>query len=407
MFDYVLVVAVAAVVTYVTTFAVRRLAPRIGAIVMPGGRKIHGRPTPTVGGIAMVLGFAVAMAVASRIGRFHAVFSGSSEPLGVLLAGVVMAGVGLADDLRDVSAPAKVAGQVLSSSVLWVFGVTMFWFKVPFAGIVILSSSFTPLLTAIWVVAMANAINLIDGLDGLAGGVVAIASASFALYSLKLENLGQLPSSSIGPLIALLALGVCLGFLPHNFNPAKIFMGDTGAMFLGLLMAASTSVVGGRTSDVSGETFFFFAPLFIPFVILGVPMFDMAFAIIRRTARRTGVSSPDKEHLHHRLYEMGHGPRRSVVILWAWTAILSGFALTPTFTNHGNAEIPFVVLAALVLIYTMFHPNVRRRGAGSVARSTRHGQLRNRSAAELKVATRGAHSKGGRAGASGGGALGD
>lgn len=143
-------------------------------------------------------------------------------------------------------------------------------------------------------------------------------------------------------------------------------MGDTGAMFLGILMAASTSVVGGRTSDVSGETFFFFAPLFIPFVILGVPMFDMVFAIIRRTARRTGVSSPDKEHLHHRLYEMGHGPRRSVLILWAWTVVLSGFALTPTFVNHGNAEIPVFILAALVLLYTLFHPTVRRRSIEAI-----------------------------------------
>ncbi len=383
MLPYVVVVAVAAAITYGATFVVRRFATELGAVVEPGGRKIHKVTTPTLGGLAMVGGFLVAMAVASQLPYFKDVFHGSSEPIGIVIAAIVMAGVGLLDDLLDVSAPAKVAGQVLASSVLWVFGVTMFWFKVPFAGVVILSPSITPLLTAIWVVAMANAINLIDGLDGLAAGVVAIASLSFGIYSIKLENLGQLPTSSLGPLVALIALGVCLGFLPHNFNPAKIFMGDTGAMFLGILMAASTSVVGGRTSDVSGETFFFFAPLFIPFVILGVPMFDMVFAIVRRTARRTGVSSPDKEHLHHRLYEMGHGPRRSVLILWAWTVVLSGFALTPTFVNHGNAEIPVFILAALVLLYTLFHPKVRKRSIDAILHKGHGTVLGNQSAKRI------------------------
>ena len=172
-------------------------------------------------------------------------------------------------------------------------------------------------------------------------------------------DLGALSATSIGPLIAVITAGICIGFLPHNFHPAKIFMGDTGALFLGLLMAASTSVVGGRTTDVSGETFFFFAPLFIPFFILGVPMLDMAFAIIRRTAKRTGVSTPDKQHLHHRLIQMGHGHRRSVLILWAWTAVLSGFVLTPTFTRTGNALVPFIAAALGVSLYTMFHPAIR------------------------------------------------
>ncbi|MGC8466367.1 MAG: MraY family glycosyltransferase, partial [Acidimicrobiales bacterium] len=222
-------------------------------------------------------------------------------------------------------------------------------------------ASITPLLTAVWVVAMENAVNLIDGLDGLAGGIVAIASLAFGLYGLKLESLGQLSASSLGPLIAFVVFGICLGFLPHNFHPARIFMGDTGAMLLGLLMAASTSLVGGRTIGVSDQTFFFFAPLFIPFVILGVPMVDMVFAVIRRTARRSGVSSPDKEHLHHRLMQMGHGHLRSVLILWAWTAVLAGFALVPTFLHQINAELPFVVAAAGITLYTLFRPGLSKQ----------------------------------------------
>jgi len=365
--DYVAVFAVATLGTYGLTFAVRRLAPRIGAVVQPDPRRLHDRPTPTVGGAAMSVAFLAAMVVASQLPRFKPIFQNSSEPLGIVLGGSIIFMVGLIDDLRDVSAPAKVAGQVLAASVLYFLGVTMFNFKVPFAGFIVLSPDLTPLLTVLWVVGIANAVNLIDGLDGLAGGIVAIAAGAFFVYGQRLVDLGVLSANNMGPLIAILACGVCVGFLPHNFHRAKVFMGDAGAMFLGLLMAGSTMVVGGRTPDVSGETYFFFAPLFIPFFILGVPILDTLFAIIRRMARGSGVSTPDKDHLHHRLIRLGHGHRRSVLILWAWTAILSGFVLYPLFTRHGNAVIPFAALGLGVALYTLFHPGLRRgQGADSL-----------------------------------------
>ena len=143
----------------------------------------------------------------------------------------------------------------------------------------------------------------------------------------------------------MVCLGLCLGFLPHNFHPARIFMGDAGAMLLGLLMAASTlSVVGQTDNAFSGRTYFTFAPIFIPFFILGIPMLDTAFAIVRRAGRRGNPTKPDKDHLHHRLMRLGHGQRRSVMILWAWTALLSALVLYPTFSNNqGNAVIPFGV----------------------------------------------------------------
>ena len=140
-------------------------------------------------------------------------------------------------------------------------------------------------------------------------------------------------------------------------------MGDAGALFLGLLMAAATMVIGGRTPDVSGQTYFFFAPLFIPVFILGVPIADMAFAFIRRTAKGTGFHTPDKDHVHHRLLRLGHGPRRTVVILWAWTAVLSAFLLYPLFDKQGNAVIPFGVIALGLALYTLFHPGLRKEGA--------------------------------------------
>ena len=232
----------------------------------------------------------------------------------------------------------------------------------------LLSPEWTPLLTALWVIAITNAVNLIDGLDGLAAGVVAIASGALAVYGLHLQHLGNLPTDNIGPLIAVVTCGICLGFLPHNFHPAKIFMGDGGALLLGLLMAASTMLIGGRSAGTvggvaarSGQTYFFFAPLFIPFFILGVPIVDMAFAFVRRTANRTGFSTPDKNHLHHRLLRLGHGHRRSVLILWAWTVLLSGLVLFPLYVSSVNAFIPFGVLALGVILYTLFHPSLRRQ----------------------------------------------
>jgi len=363
MAGYAAVLAVAALATYGATFGVRTAAIRFGWVVMPDARKVHDKPMPTCGGAAMYVAFLVAMAVATQIHQFREIFhTGSSEPLGVVLAATVIFGVGFLDDLRDVSAPAKLAGMVLASSILYFLGVTMFFFRIPFAGTVVLSTSILPLLTALWVAGIANAVNFIDGLDGLAAGIVAIAAGAFFIYGDRLFKAGLLEPGTIGPLLAVIALGVCLGFLPHNFHPASIMMGDAGALFLGLLMACSTMVVGGRTADqFSGQTYFFYAPIFIPFFILGVPILDTAFAIVRRAARRAGVSEADKAHLHHRLIELGHGQRRSVVILWAWTAILSGFALYPTFTHKGNAVIPFGMAALGVALYTLFHPGVRHR----------------------------------------------
>jgi len=363
------VFAIATISTYLLMFPVRRLSLRMDVVDYPNERSVHRFPIPLGGGAGMLLAFLVAVIVASRLGSFHDIFSHSTEPLGVVLGASAMFGIGMLDDLRPVSAPAKMAGQVVASSILYFSGVTMFFFKIPFAGVVVLSPSWLPLLTALWVVGIANAVNFIDGLDGLAAGIMAIASGAFFFYSNKLIDLGALPKDNIGPLIAVIVCGVCLGFLPHNFNPAKIMMGDAGAMFLGLLMAASTMVVGGRTSEVPGETYFFFAPLFIPFFILGVPMFDTVFAIIRRTAKRSGIASADKDHLHHRLVRLGHGPRRSVVILWAWTAILSGFVLYPVFSHKGNEFLPFAVAALVVVLYTLFHPGIRHFGKGSDSES--------------------------------------
>ena len=246
---------------------------------------------------------------------------------------------GMLDDLREVSPPAKVAGQVLSGSLLSLFGVTMLYFRVPFASYqyIVLSPDLAPLVTVVVVVVFANAINLIDGLDGLAAGIVFIAGTALFLYADRLFKAGLLEGSNIGPLVAVIAVAVCAGFLPHNFSPARIFMGDAGAMFLGVLMAVTTITVGGRTADqFSGQTYFFFAPLLIPIVILAVPVLDTGFSFVRRLVARRSFLVADREHLHHRLMRLGHGPRRAVVILWLWTALALGRGAHPHLHEPGQ-----------------------------------------------------------------------
>jgi UDP-GlcNAc:undecaprenyl-phosphate GlcNAc-1-phosphate transferase len=360
---YVLVLCIAGGATAALTIPAKRLSLRVGYVAMPGERKIHLKPIPYGGGASMFVGFLIAMLAAAATPSLRPIFNQSGEALGVVLAAGAIFAVGLIDDVRDMSAPAKMSGQVLAASILYFMGVTMYQFKLPLAGFIVLSPGVLPLITAAWVIALTNAINFIDGLDGLAAGVVAIGSGALAIYGIRLMGLGLLPSNNLGPLVAVIACGICLGFLPFNFNPARIFMGDAGALLLGVLMAASTMVIGGRvptTGPVSGVTFFFFAPLFIPFFILGVPIIDMAFAFIRRTAKGQSFHTPDKKHIHHRLLRLGHGPRRTVVILWTWTAILSGFLLFPLFVHQVNAVIPLGAAALGAGLYTLFHPGLRK-----------------------------------------------
>jgi len=360
---YLIVLAATVGTTLAVTPLVRRLAVRVGGVVAPDERRVHPRPTPTLGGVAMYVGLLAGLATATQVAQFDPVFRDNSEPLGILLGATIILLVGALDDLVELSAPAKVAGMVLAGSALSLLGVSMLWFRIPFGGIVSVSPDLAPLVTVLWVLGMANAVNLIDGLDGLAAGVVAIAAGAFALYSDHLFEAGRLgiDNNSIGPLVAVVALGMCLGFLPFNVHPAKMFMGDAGALLLGLLMACWTLLVGGGTHEAAtGSTYFFLAPLLIPLVIMGVPVLDMAFAVVRRASRRASVAAPDRDHLHHRLERLGHGQRRSVFILWAWTAILSAVVLYTVYSDRGDAFVPAGVAALAVLLYTVLHPEARR-----------------------------------------------
>ncbi len=367
---YVVVLLVGALVTLVANRPARTISLRVGYTAQPDDRKVHQKVTPYGGGAAMLVGFCVALVVAVAIPSLRTVITSSHEMLGVLLATGVIFVVGVVDDFREMSAPAKVAGQVLAASILYFSGCTMYQLKLPFAGFIVLGPSVLPVITAVWVFALSNAVNLIDGLDGLAGGIVAIASGTLCVYGLRLEDLGLLPVTNVGPLIAALTCGICLGFLRDNFHPAKLFMGDAGALMLGLLMSASTMVIGGRTPPASGVTFFFFAPLLIPVFILGVPLIDAVWAFVRRTVSGQGFHTPDKNHIHHRLMRLGHGHRRTVIILWLWTALLCGFVLFPLFDTRVNVFIPFGVAVLVTGLITWFSPLVNRLFVGELSEAS-------------------------------------
>ena len=361
--DLLPVTGAAAIATLLTTPFFHWLSFRTKAVVQPDPRRIHTRPLAVLGGCAILLGFLVGLAVAWQGSTFDPVFTGSSLPLGVALAAVAIYAVGQIDDLREVSPPAKIAGTVVAASILSTAGVSILFFRIPFLDLVSLSADWSALLTVLWVIGMTTAINYIDGLDGLAAGIVAIAAAALIVYCERLNGVDAIGPENPGPVIAAATLGACLGFLPHNFHPARIMMGDAGALLLGLLMAATTITVGGNTdAQFSGQTFFFFAPIFIPLVILGVPMIDTAFSILRRARRGTNVTVADKDHLHHRLIRLGHGHRRSVFILWTWTVLLSAIVLYPTYTSGSiDAYVPMAIAAAALVLYTMFGPGIRSR----------------------------------------------
>ena len=362
--DYLIIGAVAGVTTFLLTPLVGRLARWRGWLYEPNDRTVHTQPIPAFGGLAMYVGFVVALAVARLMDPFDPLFARNSEPEGVLLAMTIIVGVGLLDDIKGMSAPAKVTGTVVAGLALVWFGVTMYYFRLPFVGVFVLADDWVPLVTVLWLLGMTQAINLIDGLDGLAAGIVAIGAGGV----LPLQPEAQRPRPAAGAehraAVAIIAVGLCVGFLPHNFNPARIFMGDSGALLLGLLMAVSTSVVGGRADTDQrfvGQTFFFLAPLVLPLFILGVPVLDLVFAIVRRATRRRALDVADKGHLHHRLMDLGHGHRRSVLILWTWTALLSAFVLYPVLSGQNPTYLPFGMLAILIVLFTVLHPSVRRQ----------------------------------------------
>lgn len=374
--DYAAVFGATAVAAFVATPLVRRLAVRFAFIDRPSDRKVHPKPTPTLGGLALWFAVLIGLFVAYTLPAFQSLFEGSSEPVGVAVAGTVIVALGGYDDVRGLSVPAKVAGQVLAAGILLLYGVQLLYFWFPGLGILSLSADLALPLTLLWVLAMVNAVNLIDGLDGLAAGVVAIAAAAFFIYA---QEAGQPIWNGPSPasLLSVVVAGAAVGFLPHNLHPARIFMGDSGSMLLGLVLAAATiSGVGRTVEPTDSELAALAIPVAIPLLVLAVPFTDVAFAIVRRVRRGRPVTRPDKEHIHHQLLEIGHSHRTTVLLMYLWSALLAGSALAITYVRSRLLAVTLLVLVALVLVGTSL-PRMLRRGRTLRAARRRHPSVTN------------------------------
>lgn len=273
----------------------------------------------------MYIGLVAALATAWFLPDFRELFATSSEVFAVLIATTVLLFVGVVDDVRSLHPGTKLAGQLLSAGVLVLGGVQIVYFWIPGVGVVSLSPDLSALVTIVWTLALINAINFIDGLDGLAVGVTVIAAGSFFIYAHHTEPFVETPAE----LIAIIVVGIGLGFLRHNFDPASIFMGDAGSNPLGLLLASATVSGISRTAepqfiDVAG----FVVPVLIPVFVMAIPLVDVTFAIVRRVRSGNPVFHPDKQHIHHRLLDMAGGSHRSaVLVMYLWSASLAAAAL--------------------------------------------------------------------------------
>jgi UDP-GlcNAc:undecaprenyl-phosphate GlcNAc-1-phosphate transferase len=364
---YLLVLFASAITSYVLTPVVLKLSRRMGAVDVPDDRKVHAVPTPTLGGVAIFAAFVVGLAMASALGVFRSSFQLSwppSELVAIVIGAFVIFAIGMIDDLRGLAATTKLAGQILAAGFVFLGGVRLEWFRLPPFGTLSLGSSDSAVVTIVWIVVIVNAVNLIDGLDGLAAGIASIAAITFFVYSFELNrHLAQVEQTA--PLISIVVVGATLGFLRHNFNPAKIFMGDSGSMTLGFLLASATVVGVGRLppSNPLSESVIFYLPVLIPAIVLAIPILDTSLAVVRRARKGVDIFHADKRHLHHRLLEIGHGHRQAVLIMYAWTAVIAGAGLALSFVPNPFFTLPFVAAAVAILLYTML-PRIARRGIG-------------------------------------------
>jgi len=350
--QYFLILLVTAAVTYVLTPLVRQAAIRFGAVLPARDRDVHAAPIPRMGGVAMYAGLAAGLLLATRLVPLRDNLPGTGIVSGLLEAGGLIVLVGVIDDRWGISAIGKLAGQVAAAGVLFYSGAQLTTFPLPtgvslgpYRGYVAFSPGEALVLTIVVVVATINAVNFIDGLDGLAAGIVFIAAVSFFMYYFRLTQVLGFPEEAVPALAATLLAGACLGFLPHNFYPAKIFMGDTGSMLLGLVLAyvpiQALSTLDYSSLHYKANRFAALLPLLLPAVVMVIPYSDMLRAVVRRTRAGLSPFAADRKHLHHRMLEIGHSHLSSVLILYAWAAVFSG-----TVVGLSIVTVPLVVLAA-------------------------------------------------------------
>ncbi len=370
MKEYGLTALIAATVTYLLIPLVRRFAIAVGAMKQPRERDVHTEPVPTLGGLALYGGMAAGLLIASRMFPLSTVFQGTRVGAGLLLAGAVVVLVGFVDDRWGLGVVTKLAGQVAAAVVLVWSGAQVSWLPWPGGGTLALTSDETTALTILVVVVTINAVNFIDGLDGLAAGIVAIGAAAFYLYYYTLAKRVGLSEQDDPALAAAVLLGVCVGFLPHNFHPARIFMGDTGSMLLGLLLAYAPisslatldpNTLVGPAANRGGTVNRFpeVLPLLVPVIIMLIPYADLLLAVVRRTRAGLSPFAADKKHLQHRLLAIGHSHRASVLIMYMWAALFAGTVVLLSIMRTKLYVLGIVTIGGILVLLLMSMPRLR------------------------------------------------
>jgi UDP-GlcNAc:undecaprenyl-phosphate GlcNAc-1-phosphate transferase len=357
---------VAAAVTFLTTPAARWLAVRTNAISAVRTRDVHVQPTPRLGGLAMLAGIVVAVLLASRLPFLEDVFT-DRQAWGIVGGAAIVCLLGWLDDVWDLDWMTKLAGQVLAGGFMALQGVQLTSLPTP-TGLTIPGSRMSLFVTVLVVVVAMNAVNFVDGLDGLAAGVIAIGGAAFFLYTYGLtQQASPTDYSSLASLMTVVLVGACLGFLPHNFFPSHIFMGDSGSMVLGLVFAGAAISVTGKIDPTVTDAALsgaqrapLFIPLLLPLAVVLLPLLDMAAAVVRRLIAGKSPFHPDRMHLHHRMLALGHSHRRAVLILYVWTAVFA-FGAASLVRWRWQAVLAGVVVAVLVALVLTLGP-LRTRG---------------------------------------------
>jgi UDP-GlcNAc:undecaprenyl-phosphate GlcNAc-1-phosphate transferase len=361
---YVAAGGLSAVVTFGLSILIARLGMKYRLYPAIRERDVHKRPTPRLGGVAMFLGILIAFGVASQLPQFHLIFAKPGPIFAILGAALIIVLIGVADDLWDLDWLTKLTGQIIAAGLLAWQGVQLT--SVPIVGGIVVLSSYTGLIvTVLAIVLVMNAINFIDGLDGLVAGVAIIANSVFFIYSWILAtNIAQTEYFNLASLITAVLIGACVGFLPLNWHPAKLFMGDAGALLVGLLMATAAISVTASV-DVGQLTFAkqlvpAFIPILLPFAILIVPLLDFGLAVFRRLRAGKSPFSADRKHLHHRLLDMGHTDIPAVLIFYAWTTVVAVGCLLFLFMPAAQA-LTFIAIGLVVCTVVTLSPLTRRK----------------------------------------------
>lgn len=355
MIAHLAVAALAAIVTAALAPLAALLARRLGALEQPPdvGQHPTPAPVPTMGGLAMAVAVLLSLGFAALLPDFRRLFIETSEPVALLTGVLIIVAVGVLDDLRPLPPPVKLAGQIVASLGVVVSGVQLVHFWVPGIEVVVLSSDLGLPLTVLALVVMINAVNLIDGLDGLAAGVAAIGAMAFFAFALQTSGVGTsgaIPTSAT--LVVAIVAGSSVGFLAHNWHPARIYMGDTGSQLLGLLLGVAMISFVGRTATPTDADFFGSVPLLVPVLVLAVPFLDTTFAVVRRVVSRRPVTAGDRGHLHHLLIAFGHSHRRAVLVLYFWSAVIAFGSVGPAFLPWERLLPWLIVGAALGVVLT-------------------------------------------------------